>query len=173
MSGDCLGNGPSCATLTFVKGKKEGGKNRFGHHLFSPSPVSSSSSVRLPAPFFLLLFSLSFEWVQRPIKERAAAAGRLGGWLLLFNESGPPLLDSPPPFPSSFTALQTFTEKLHFGLMMLSAGRGENGSIDRKARGRLFASFFCHLSVRINSERERYTYSSVWLLFTCQCEDSK
>ena len=159
MSGDCLGNGPSCATLTFVKGKKEGGKNRFGHHLFSPSPVcSSSSSVRLPAPFFLLLFSLSFEWVQRPIKERAAAAGRLGGWLLLFNESGPPLLDSPPPFPSSFTALQTFTEKLQFGLMMYVDRRARtNESTDRKAGGRRFASFFLPFE-RTNQLRARAVY---------------
>ena len=56
---------------------REGGKNRFGHHLFSPS--LPSLFLRTSAPFFLLLFSLSFEWVQRPIKERAAAAA--AGWL--------------------------------------------------------------------------------------------
>ena len=69
--------------------------------IFSLPPSPACSSVRL------LHSSSSFSPSPlngcNDLSKKELLLLRLAGWLLLFNESGPPLLDSPPPFPSSFT----------------------------------------------------------------------
>ena len=110
MSGDCLENGPSCVTLTFCerKGAKTGLVIIFS--LFLPP-----QSVSLSAPFFLLLlllFSLSPLNGCNDLSKKEL--------LLLFNESGPPLLDSPSFLPHSLTPSTRSLSRLSLNSCSLS-----------------------------------------------------
>ena len=122
MSGDCLGNGPSelrDLDLCERKGAKTGLVIIFSLLL---SPVSPS------APFFLLLFSLSFEWVQRPIKERAAAAAIQWKPSPTFRLSWLPPSFLPSSFTHSLSRLSLKSCSLSLGSERVDRWRSTNGA---------------------------------------------